>query len=211
MRPSWRTVDRVNLPGFARRWLERRAARHGPHAALFAPSSGEEWVSLDLETTGLDPARDEILSIGAVRGCGRRVRLRDRFELMVRSDSARIGEAVRHHRIRPVDVAAGVAIDEALEQLLDFLGNRPLVGYCIAFDRAMLDRALRPHYGFGLPNRLIELRERYRRHVQRIRPEHAAEANLDVMASELGLPLFERHTALGDAITAALVHIRLQH
>lgn len=201
----------MNWPGPLRRWLERRRARQGPHAALFAPHRCDEWVSLDLETTGLDPMRDEILTMAAVRGRGRRVFLRDRLQITVRSESPRIGEAVRHHRIRPVDVAEGAAIDDALAHLLAFIGNRPLVGYCIGFDRAMLDRPLRARYGFGLPNRLIELRERYRSHVQRRRPEHAAEANLDVMATELGLPLFERHTALGDAVTAALVHIRLQH
>lgn len=201
----------MNLPGVARRWMERRRGRDGPHAALFAPYRGDEWVSLDLETTGLDPGRDEILTIAAVRGRGRRVLLRDRLELTVRCGSPRIGEAIRHHRIRPIDVVDGVPIDEALDRVLAFIGNRPLVGYCIGFDRAMLDRPLRARHGFGLPNRLIELRERYRRHVQRRRPQHAAEANLDVMAAELGLPLFERHTALGDAVTAALVHIRLDH
>ena len=197
------------LPGPARRWWERRVHRDGAFAACFKPSHGSEWVALDLETTGLDPARDEILSIAAVPGHAHCLYLRDRLQLTVRSRSSRIGEAIRHHRIRPVDVQDGLPIREALQQLLQMLGNRPLVGYCIGFDRAMIERPLRHCFGFGLPHRLIDVRDGYRRWCARTRPEHPGEASLEHIAEALDVPLFDRHTALGDAVTSGLLHIRL--
>lgn len=172
------------------------------------PHQGDAWVALDLETTGLDPARDEILSIAAIPGAANRLSLRDRLVLTVHSRSTRIGDAIRHHGIRPVDVQDGLPIREALEQLLRFLGNRPVVGYCIGFDRAMLDRPLRHGFGFGLPNRLIDVRDGYRRWCARTRPQHPGEASLEHMAESVGIPLFDRHTALGDALTTGLLHIR---
>lgn len=196
------------LPGVARRWWARRAHGHGPHADCFARYRGDAWVALDLETTGLDPSSDEILSIAAIPGSANRLQLRERLVLTVRSRSPRIGDAIRHHGIRPVDVHDGLPIREALRQLLHMLGNRPLVGYCIGFDRAMLDRPLRHCFGFGLPNRLIDVRDDYRRWCARTRPQHPGEASLEHIAEVAGIPLFDRHSALGDALTTGLLHIR---
>lgn len=193
------------------RWLERRRHAGGPHAALFEPYLGEEWVALDLETTGLDPARDEILALAAVPGEGSRLKLRERLDLLVRSDSPRITEAIQHHRLRPDDVADGVPLHEALERLLALIGNRPLVGYCIGFDIAMLDRALRPHFGFGLPNRRINVQREYAAWQRRIHPDGAPDLRFEAIARVLDVPSPDRHTALGDACAAGLMHIRLAH
>ena len=48
------------------RWWLRRRHGGGPWAGLLQRPPDDEWVSLDLETTGLDPARDHILSLAAV-------------------------------------------------------------------------------------------------------------------------------------------------
>jgi DNA polymerase-3 subunit epsilon len=60
-------------------------------------------------------------------------------------------ESVRIHRLRSSDVAQGLPLDEAMRQLLHFIGSRPLVGYYLEFDVAMLNRALWPLLGMGLP------------------------------------------------------------
>lgn len=192
------------------RWQERRRHGHGPHAALFESHAGEDWVALDLETTGLDSRKDAILAIAAVRAEGNRLKLRDRLDLLVRCDSPRITEAIRHHRLRPADVAAGVPLDQALERLLTFIGNRPLVGYCIGFDVAMLDRPLRAQHGFGLPNRCIDIQREYARWRRRSHPELEPDLRFEGIARFLDLPMPDRHSALGDAVFAGLVHLRLR-
>lgn len=197
------------MPLSWRHWSERRRHRHGPYAQLFSPHDGDDWVALDLETTGLDPASDTILSIAAVPCRGGRVLLSEALDLLVRNDDARIGEAVRHHRLRPLDLAGGVPLEDALARLLAMLGSRPLVGYCIGFDVAMLDRALRPRYGFGLPNRRIDVQREYAARMRRRAPHTHPDLRLEAIASALGVPVMARHTALGDAVTAALVHMRL--
>lgn len=192
-----------------RGWLRPRVDRRAEFAGLFRPYTGGGWVAIDLETTGLDTRRDDILSIAAVPGSPGRIHLRDRLVLHIRGPHPRIAEAIRHHHLRPADLANGVALDDALAQLLTLIGNRPLVGYCVAFDVAMLNRALWPRFGFRLPNRRIDVGQDYARRVRRRHPLAHPDCRLEAMTAALGLPLFPRHDALGDALSAAAIHLAL--
>ena len=124
---------------------------------MFAPPPENEWVSLDCETTGLDVSRDEIISIGAVRIVGNRVMTSERLELLVRPEKGVSADSVRVHRLREQDVADGLPIDEAMKRVMHFIGSRPLVGYYLEFDVAMLNRAIWPLLGQGLPQPKVEV------------------------------------------------------
>lgn len=192
-----------------RRWLDRRRARGGPYAGLFEPCDGPEWVAIDLETTGLDPRRDQILSIAALPCSGRRIHLGARFDVLIDSRSPRIPAQIRHHRLRPVDLEHGMPLDAALPALLALIGNRPLVGYCVDFDIAMLDRAVRPRYGFGLPNRRIDVQREYAAWLRRRDPQAEPDLRFEAIAAALGVDVAQRHRAFDDALAAALMHLRL--
>ena len=98
-----------------------------------------EWVALDCETTGLNTRTDDIIAIGAVRIRGNRVMTSERLELLVRPDKQRVtADSVRVHRLRAQDVALGVSADAAMLQLMRFIGSRPLVGYYLEFDVAII-------------------------------------------------------------------------
>jgi len=134
-----------------RRLFDARRARGGPHAAMFERFRGEGCVALDLETTGLDTRRDAVLSLAAVPVDGRVVRLSQALSLTVRGATDFRIEAMRHHRLRPQDIEGGAELDAALDALLRHLGNRPILGYAIAFDIAVLDRLVEARHGFRLP------------------------------------------------------------
>ena len=194
------------IPGL-QRWLDARRQANGPHAGLFAPYRGQEWVAIDCEATGLDPRRDQLLSVAAVPVNGTTIRLRERLVIHVAYDGADLEQAIRHHRLRPVDLASGLPLADAMTQLMAMLGNRPLVGYCIGFDRALLSRSLRDTLGFSLPQRCIDIRGGFADLWRRRHPDHPPDLRLEAMAQSLNLPVFERHDALGDALTAAAVHL----
>jgi DNA polymerase-3 subunit epsilon len=141
-----------------------------------APPEGE-WVSLDCETTGLNVRTDEIVSIGAVRIVGNRIMTSERLELLVRPERGVSAESVRIHRLRERDLAQGLPIDEALKQLMRFIGSRPLVGYYLEFDLAMLNRALFPMLGQGLPQPAIEVSSLYYDYKFRQLPAYQQQAN----------------------------------
>lgn len=195
-----------------RRLVDARRARGTPHAALFERWRGDGCVAIDLETTGLDTRRDAVLSLAAVPVEGSVVRLSQALALTVRGATDFRIESMRHHRLRPQDVALGAEIDHALDALLALLGNRPLLGYAVAFDLAILDRLVEARHGFRLPNRVIELREVYRDAWRLAHPEHAEpDLQYESVMRAAGVPVLGRHTALGDAVTTALAWVRFTH
>ena len=176
-----------------------------------------EWVALDCETTGLNTKTDDIISIGAVRIRGNRVMTSERLELLVRPDKMKISaESVRVHRLREQDVAQGANIDDAMMQLMRFIGSRPLVGYYLEFDVAMINRVLFPILGMGLPQEKIEVSGLYYDYKYRQLPSHARDSRaidlrFDSLMRDLNLPLWPAHDALNDAVMAALAFVKLRH
>ncbi len=183
---------------------------------MFDPAPANEWVALDCETTGLNTRTDEIISIGAVRIVGNRIMTSERLELLVRPERGISPESVRVHRLRERDVAQGLPIDEAMKQLMRFIGSRPLVGYFLQFDISMLNRAIWPILGQGLPQPKIEVSSLYYdykyKQLDRIRHLDNDDIDLrfDTMMRDLDLPQREAHDALNDAVMAALAFIKLR-
>ncbi|MCB1610530.1 MAG: hypothetical protein KDI60_01940 [Xanthomonadales bacterium] len=192
------------------RFLDRRRLRDPRFLPLFEPCAGGEVVSLDLETTSLDPAQAEILSVAAVPVDAHGVRLSRRFVRSVRGRGDFGIDSIRVHRILPGESAQGEGLDEVIDEFLLWLGNRPILGYFIAFDRGLLSRETRRRHGFALPNRSVELAERYRRSLP-VREGHPdQDLRLETIAAKVGLPLMGRHTALGDAVSVGLIYCALQ-
>ncbi len=176
----------------------------------------DEWVALDCETTGLDVKRDDIIAIGAVRIQGQRIMTSERLELLVRPEKKRLtADSVRMHQLREQDLVQGLSVDEAMVQLLHFIGSRPLVGYYLEFDVAMINRALFPMLGMGLPQEKIEVSALYYAHKRKHLPALAKDSTpidlrFDSLMTDLGLPLWPAHDALNDAVMAGLAFLKLR-
>lgn len=182
---------------------------------LYDAPPPNEWVSLDCETTGLDTRRDDIIAIGAVRIVGDRVMTSEALSLLVRPSKAVSADSVRIHRLREQDVAQGLEPEEAMRQLLTFIGSRPLVGYFLEFDVAMVNRVLWPMLGVALPQPKIEISTLFYEHKRRLSRGPAQDRHIDLrfetLMTELDLPRREAHDALNDAVMAALAFIKLRH
>lgn len=193
-----------------RRAADRRRHANGEYAWLFHPYTGEEMVVIDTETTGLDTRSAELVSIAAVRVRGDRILTSESLDLRLRRPDTLTGDSIRIHGLRGVDLDNGESIDAALARLLDFVGNRPLVGWHLGFDLAILNRELRPRFGFELPNATVDVAQLWRRRLWRRHPEIDSLPRFEAVAERLGVPVMGRHTALGDAVTTALMFLRLE-
>lgn len=207
MRGQWLALKRA--------WLLWHLADQRLRFLYDAPPPNE-WVSLDCETTGLDTRRDEIIAIGAVRIVGDRVMTSEALSLLVKPSKAFTADSVRIHRLREQDVAQGLEPEEAMRQLLAFIGSRPLVGYFLEFDVAMVNRVLWPMLGVALPQPKIEISalfHDYKTRRQAVPAQHPQHIDLrfDTLMTELDLPRREAHDALNDAVMAALAFIKLRH
>lgn len=196
-----------------RRWMLHHLV--DPHFSFMydTPPDGE-WVVLDCETTGLDVRKDKIISIGAIRIVGSRLLTSQRLELLVRPDRAMTGDNVRVHRLRESDVAQGLPPEQAMRRLLHFIGSRPLVGYFLEFDVAMLNREIWPMLGVRLPQRKIEVSAMYYDFKNRQLPAAQRGGDIDLrantMMNDLGLPLAGAHDAINDAVMAGLAFVKLR-
>ena len=183
---------------------------------MFDPPPADEWVSLDCETTGLNVRTDEIVSIGAVRIVGDRILTSERLEFLVRPERGVSAASVRVHQLRDRDLEQGLPASEAAKRLMRFIGSRPLVGYYLEFDLAMLHRVIWPILGQGLPQPQIEVSSLYYDFKFRQLPPYRQQGNTEIdlrfatLMADLGLPVRTAHDALNDAVMAALAFIKLR-
>lgn len=196
-------------------WLRRRlwrAALADP-AFMFlldAPPEGEA-VSLDCETTGLDPWVDEIVAIAAVPVIGNRIATSARFEAVVKPERMPEAGSIKVHGLRRRDVAQGRPMAEVLPELLRFIGPRPLVGYYIDFDVRMIDRYALHQIGAKLPNRRIEISSLYYdRKYGKAPPGSMIDLRFASIRRELGIPDLGQHDAFADALMAAMMWVELR-
>ena len=199
------------LPLWIKRPLHLRRLKDPSYRFLFdAPPPGEA-VSIDCETTGLDRRRDDIVSIAAVRIKGNRILTSQRFEVLVRPTARMNPAAIKIHHLRERDVAVGRAMAEVLPALLRFIGPRPLVGYYLEFDVAMINRYLRAWLGISLPNPQFEVSGLYYdRKYGDAPPGTHIDLTFASLARDLKLDLIDQHDALADATTAAVMYVMLK-
>ncbi|EHR69230.1 DNA polymerase III epsilon subunit-like 3'-5' exonuclease [Burkholderiales bacterium JOSHI_001] len=183
--------------------------------AMYDEPPADEWVSLDCETTGLNTQKDEIIAVGAVLIKGNRVMTSERLELLVKPSKGVSADSVRVHGLRERDVAGGLEPDVAMAQLLSFIGPRPLVGYYLEFDVAMVNRAIFHMTGLGLPQPKHEVSAMYYEYKVRQLPPYQHGGHIDLrfatLMKDLDLPMREAHDAVNDAVMAALAFIKLRH
>ena len=206
LRPRW--YERLR-----REWLLFHLAEP-EFAFMFDPEPPDEWVAIDCETTGLDVHRDQIVAIGAVRIAGNRLLTSQRLELLVRPERRLSRESVLVHMLRESDVAQGIDRVQAMRRLPMNSSSRPLVGYYLEFDVAMLNREIWPLLGVRLPQRKLEVSAMYYDYKNRHLPLQERDRMIDLrfatMMNDLGLPLREAHDALNDAVMAALAFVKLR-
>jgi DNA polymerase III subunit epsilon len=183
-------------------------------AFMYDAPPDDEWVALDCETTGLDVRKDQIIAIGAVRIVGNRLLTSQRLELLVRPERSLQVASMRVHLLRERDVVHGMAAEQAMRRLLEFIGSRPLVGYYLEFDVAMINREIWPMLGVRLPQPTIEVSAMYYDFKNRQLPAQARGGEIDLrfatLMSDLALPLRTAHDALNDAVMAGLAFVKLR-
>ena len=157
----------------------------------------DTFVSLDLETTGLDPSRDEIIEIGAVKFRGNEVV--DTFHTMVKPHRPLPYRIQILTGLTPRDVESAPPLAVVLGGLVSFLGNHPVIGQSAAFDLGFLSQK-----GVCLENRIYDTLE-----LATILLPTLSDYRLSTIAEELGISCSIYHRALPDATTAKDVFLAL--
>lgn len=156
---------------------------------------------IDIETTGLDLGRDQIVSIGVVPVVSGRIEA-DRWYQVVRPSCPIKPEAMKVHSLTEQEVAGAPTIDQVIPDLRERVLGTVLVAHAAWVERAFLDRALKPS-GERLPTGVVDTAALTR--AAGMQDGTAHEPQLERLARQLGVPVHTPHHALGDAMTTALV------
>ena len=162
------------------------------------PLEGLTYVVTDTETTGLRPDSDQIVQIGAVRIEDGKLLQGDSFERLVNPGQPIPAASTRFHGITDDMVARAPAIEEILQEFLEYAGDAVLVGHNIAFDIAFMNRIRRIENPM-LDTMLLSIG------AFRNKRDHT----LDSLARQFDEEIRDRHTALGDAELTARVFLRM--
>lgn len=173
------------------------------------PLRQQRWVVLDLETSGLNMNRDQVLSIGAVVIEDGAIDLGQQFERTILRVDHKVSPAILLHGLAPSAIAAGSEPVEAFLDFMEFVGTSPILGFHAPFDQHMLARALKDSLDYRLQHHFFDVAEIAPMLFEHANLRHAA---LDDWTRFFGLHAEERHNASADAlVTAELALILFSH
>lgn len=165
------------------------------------PAATERWVALDVETSGLDVARDRLLAIAAIglrvdwtRG-GLDVRPGDSFEVVLRQDEVSSRDNILLHGIGAQSQREGLDPVEALQAFRAFVGEAPLLAFHSAFDEALIGRHVRRHLGHRLTNPWVDIE-----HLCAATHPQVRARSLDEWMAHFGITCPKRHQAAADTL-----------
>ena len=158
------------------------------------------YVSLELETTGLDPKKDKIIEIGAVRV--RDGRVREHFTTLVNPGRALSDTVINLTGIRDKELKEAPYIEDILSDLLSFIGEDILLGHSVLFDYSFVKRAA-VNAKLSFEKRAVDTLKIARKYL----PDLESRA-LSALCKHYGIA-YCPHRAYEDAIATHELHLKL--
>ncbi|WGD55028.1 3'-5' exonuclease [Bradyrhizobium sp. CB1650] len=199
------------LPRAIKRLLHQATLSDQSYRFMFGRAPDDEFVAIDCETTGLNVRMDDVVAIAAIKIRGNRILTSEHFAAVVHPDKEIGAEAIKIHGLRRSDVEAAPIVWKVLPRFLHFIGTRPLIGYYVDFDIAMLDKYILPLVGIELPNERIEIsRLYYERKYGGAPPNTSIDLSFAAILRDLRIPLLGQHDAFDDALMTAMMFLQLR-
>lgn len=191
---------RKKTPGPSPAQQQRLAQLPTPAPLGSEPLRSRRWVVVDVETSGLNLNRDQVLSIGAVVVEDGAVDFSQLFERTLQRAETKLSPSVLIHGLGPSAIAAGSDPAQALLDFMAFVGDSPLLAFHAPFDQHMLCRALKDSLGYRLAHPFLDVADI----APMLCPEaNIREAGLDDWINHFKLHVGERHHASADALATA--------
>jgi DNA polymerase-3 subunit epsilon len=180
------------------------------HLDLNQRAKSLRYVVFDMETTGLNLSSDRVISAAAFQVVEGRIPLGDVFSSLVNPGRAIPSSSIKIHGIVPSMVAEAPSFTEVFDEFLRFLGTDILVGYHTRFDLHFMNVYMQQRYGFPLQNLVLDVQPMCRKvvfpsHLRSCSVKFSGNQDLDLITRHFGIDVYDRHTALGDALATAMV------
>jgi len=166
-----------------------------------SPWRAYDYLVVDIETTGLNPQTDHMVSIGWVPISAGRIQLHGAREYRVRT-SAQVSDSATIHGLRQQDIATGISVTEALQHLVVALHRHVLVVHYSGLDKQLLDNLCKDHYGVKLEVPVVDTLE-LSRNILKSKQLVPSDFSLPSLCERMNLTQPIQHQALSDALATA--------
>lgn len=209
------------LPPFLQAHRRRRLAQRlppGPLQDFLAPPLPSPQTPLedcvfavvDFETTGLDPRRDHVISVGLVEIRRLAIPLAGAWRALVSTPRALPERSTVIHGLTDDTLAAGEPLETVMAALLRRLQGKILVAHHARLELGFLQRLCRQLYGAPFICTWLDTRELAQRCLGGSEfPPREAELRLFNLRRRFGLPDYTAHDALYDALATAELFLAL--
>lgn len=206
---NWLARLFAGKPELTAEQAERLAAwRALPAPDIDAPFTASRYVVVDVETSGLNLAKDRLIAIGAIAVDAGNIRLADSMEIILQQSRISERDNILIHGISGTAQTEGVPPVEAMLTFLEYLGKSPLIAFHVDFDKTMIDRALRTFLGIKFKHPWADLAYLS----PALCPEQARSLrSLDQWMAHFGIGNYARHSALADALSTAELMLSLRN
>ncbi len=162
------------------------------------------FVAIDIETTGLDSSKDEIIELAAIRF--RAGQVTERFTSLAkpRKGLPRFIELLTH--ITSADLSTAPDLKSALTQFSAFVGDDILVGHNVSFDLGFIN-----HYSALSGGPVLERQTWDTAEISRVYLPFTHDHKLSTLAQHFNIELLNAHRAAADAEATGLVLVQLSH
>lgn len=173
------------------------------------------FTVVDSEMTGLNPRQDEILALGAVRIRELGIVAKETFYTLVQPKKGPSRSNTLIHRITPQQLLSAPRLRKVLPGFLDFLGQSLIVGHHIGLDMGFLNIACKTVFGHKMVHPCVDTmrlamvyqEECFGNYYDQFQGDISY--NLTDLSRKHGLPLFNAHNALTDAMQTAYLFLFL--
>lgn len=168
-------------------------------------AKSNRYVILSTETTGLNPKKDVILSFGAIAVVNDVIRIGDNFEVVILQykylhDNGLSNEFLIESKM------SKLAEPQAIQSLVDYIGNGVLVGHRIHFDIEIINDVLEKMDCGRLKNEALDVEIMH----QKLLDITNKSFSLDDLVKHYKLPVSERNSTSDDAYSIALLFLKLK-
>lgn len=161
----------------------------------------KDYVAIDLETTGLSAKTDKIIEIGAVKVIDGEVV--DKYETLINPGVYILQRITEVTGITNEMVKDAPYISEKIGELIEFIGELPLLGHNLLFDYSFVKRAA-INQGYSFEKIGVDTLK-----IARVRLKDLESKRLDFLCAHYGIEDNNHHRAYNDAIVAHELYLKL--
>ena len=168
-------------------------------------SKSNRYVVLSTETTGLNPKKDVILSFGAVAVVNDIIRIGDNLEVVILQYKYLHENGLSNEFLIDSKLSK-LAEPQAMQALVEYIGNAVLVGHRIHFDIEMINDVLEKMECGKLKNEALDIEIMH----QKLMDITNKSFSLEDLIKHYKLTLNEKNSASDDAYSIALLFLKLK-